>query len=300
MCSLDAKYVPHLAVMLKSLLASNPGQAIRAHVLQDGIAPELRQRVEACTKPISIRWLNVENHHILQLREKMREIGRGAGHVTLATLLRLLMVELLDPSIKRVLYLDVDLVVIGDLKELWHLDLGDKLCAAVADPGIDTKEFVRKWGLTGGGQYFNAGVMLLDLDKLRGKSYFARAIEILARGDDRLVFSDQDALNLVLWNEWLPIDPGWNFQRGFLLSERPPWPGLAPYKREPVIIHFTESEKPWRKSYRHPCAWLYLRTLLRTNFRKEVLQAGQINITLLVKAWLRWLIKRPPIFRCAS
>jgi lipopolysaccharide biosynthesis glycosyltransferase len=289
-CGIDANYAPHLAVMLNSLVKSNPGQSIRVHVLHDVIAPELRKRVEQCNQHLTINWLSVENHPVL-------DFGGTLNHITCATFLRLLMVDLLSPSIKRVLYLDVDLIVTGDLRDLWNIDLGGKVCAAVVDPGIEANEFAAKWDLPGPGPYFNAGVMLFDLDKLRSEPFFQRAIRILAKHDNGCTYADQDALNIVLWNNWLPLDPGWNFQRKFLYNGYAAWRVLDPVKRDPVIIHYTENVKPWRKSDWHPCGWLYLRTLLRTPFRKEVLDAGEFNTTLLCKSWLRWLLKRPPMFR---
>ena len=208
------------------------------------------------------------------------------------------MIEMLSPTIRRVLYLDVDMIVNGDLRPLWNTDLHDKVCAAVVDPGVNPDEFAAKWSLPRPGQYFNAGVMLIDLEKLRAKPLFQRAIAILENPTAHCEYADQDALNVVLWNEWLPVDPAWNFQRKFMYDDYSAWKALAPIKRgAPIIIHFTERQKPWQQSEWHPYAWLYLRSLLRTPFRKEVLRAGQISFGDCCKWWLRLVLKRPAIFR---
>jgi lipopolysaccharide biosynthesis glycosyltransferase len=288
-CGIDSVYAPHLGVMLTSLVATNPAQPIRVHVLHDGIDPALRARVAACVPSIQIEWKEIADHRVLNFDTIL--------HITRATYLRLTMLEALDPEIKRILYLDVDMIVNGDLRPLWDINLGDKVCAAVVDPGAVPEEFAAKWSLATPGQYFNAGVMLFDLDRLREKPFLQRAADILANPATPCEYADQDALNIVLWNEWLPVDPGWNFQRKFLYDNFTAWKALAPMQREPAIIHYTERYKPWRRSEWHPYAWLYLKNLSRTPFREQVLEAGEISFRDRCKWWLRWLLKRPPIFR---
>jgi lipopolysaccharide biosynthesis glycosyltransferase len=208
-----------------------------------------------------------------------------------------MMLEVLSPTIKRVLYLDVDIIVNGDLRPLWNTNLGNKVCAAVIDPGVDGTDFAAQWSLSSPGQYFNAGMMLIDLDRLRSKPYLQHAIAILGDPTKHCEYADQDALNIALWNEWLPVDPGYNFQRKFLYDQFAAWKSLNPERREPVIIHYTERYKPWQRSEWHPYAWLYLRSLLETPFKQEVLCEGTISIADRCKWWLQYVLKRPAIFR---
>ena len=102
----------------------------------------------------------------------------GVEHISPAAYLRLMMVEALDPAIQRVLYLDADIIINGDILPLWTTPLGGKVCAAVADAWVNAEEFGEKWHLQAGGHYFNSGVMLFDLDRLRGKPYMEQAIKI--------------------------------------------------------------------------------------------------------------------------
>jgi lipopolysaccharide biosynthesis glycosyltransferase len=228
-CGIDSAYAPHLAVMLKSVVLSNPGQQMRVHVLHDGVDAALRGRVQSCVAPLQIEWREVKGHRVLDFD--------GLLQITRATYLRLTMIEMLSPTIKRVLYLDVDMIVNGDLRPLWNTDLHDKVCAAVVDPGVNPDEFAVKWSLPRPGQYFNAGVMLIDLEKLRAKPLFQRAIAILENPTAQCEYADQDALNVVLWNEWLPVDPAWNFQRKFMYDDYSAWKALAPVKRSAPHHH---------------------------------------------------------------
>jgi lipopolysaccharide biosynthesis glycosyltransferase len=287
-CGIDSNYAPHLAVMLKSLTRYNPKYRFKVHVLNDAVPDELRRRVEGCNKEIEINWINIDYHCLLELK--------GFLHISRATYLRLMMIEVLDPALKRVLYLDVDMIINGDILPLWTTPLGDKACAAVVDPGVNPGEFAKKWHLSGKGPYFNSGVMLFDLDKLRSKPYMEQAIKIATSPDHSLEYADQDALNIVLWNDWLAIDPRWNFQRKFLYNNYTDWNALAPQEYQPAIIHYTESCKPWKKTEWHPCGWLYLRALLKTPFKASILKSGEINFYHICKSWLKWTLKRPPMF----
>lgn len=275
--------------MLTSLVSCNPGQAFRCHVLCDGVDRMLRARVAECCQPVQILWYGVEQHQVLEFAPLLQ--------ITRATYLRLMMLEVLSPAIQRVLYLDVDVIVNGDLRPLWNTDMGDHVCAAVVDPGVDADAFATQYELSKPGRYFNAGVLLFDLTKLRGKHFLEQAIAILEDPTVHLEFADQDALNIVLWNQWLPVDPCWNFQRKFLYDDFAAWKSLNPKTREPAIIHFTERYKPWQHTEWHPYAWLYLRNLLRTSFSTEVLRTGGIGFADGFKWWLRYRLKRPAVFR---
>jgi lipopolysaccharide biosynthesis glycosyltransferase len=291
-CGIDKNYAPHLTVMLQSIVASNPENGFRVHVLHDNVPPLLRDKVDRSSPSVEIIWHQVTDHAVLGFTE--------IGHITRATYLRLMMLEALDPSLSRVLYLDVDMIVNGDLAPLWNLDLQGKVCAVVVDPGADADAFAQKWKLNGPGPYFNAGVMLYDLDKLRARPYLQQAIDVLANPDNVCEYGDQDALNIVLWNDCLYIDPKWNFQRKFLYSNYAAWNALNPSEGAPAIIHFTETEKPWRRSEWHPCRWLYLKSLIRTSFCRQVYGQGKMTPWTLAKAFLAWHLKRPPMFKAAG
>jgi lipopolysaccharide biosynthesis glycosyltransferase len=288
-CGVDSRYAPHLGVMLRSLAMTNPGQPIRVHVLHDGVDALLRRTVDRCAAGLVIEWYGVTTHCALGFPPLLQ--------ITRATYLRLTMTEHLPASIKRVLYLDVDMIVNGSLLPLWTLDLAGKACAAVIDPGIDPDNFATRHALSPG-LYFNAGVILFDLEKVRKKSVLERAVTLLADRPDGYEFADQDALNIVLWNDWLPVDPAWNFQRKFLYRNFAAWHLLSPLPRKaPLIVHYTEQEKPWQRTEWHPYAWLYIKNLPYTPFRTQVMRAGGMTLFHALKWWLRLIFKRPVIFR---
>ena len=288
-CNTDSLYTPHLGVLLKSISRSNRNNKIHVHVIGDELSERIKQEVASCVPALQISWYEAKDHKVL-LFKPFLQISRAAY-------LRLTMAEILPISIRKVIYLDADIIVNADLMPLWISDLQDNICGAVIDPGISSMEFSSCHGLEKG-NYFNSGVMLIDLEKARASSIFETAIRILEVPDEKLEYADQDALNIVMWNRWLALDPGWNFQRKFLYDNCAAWKALCPAKTPaPQIIHYTERFKPWQKEEWHPYAWLYLRTLLTTPFSSRILKAGKIGFVDLCRAWIRYKIRRPAIFR---
>lgn len=283
-CATDANYAPHTAVLIRSLHDTNPKAAFRVHILSDNVDQTTRQKVEHDCAPVPIVWKEIKDHDVLDF-QPLLQISR-------ATYLRLMMLEVLDPSIKRILYLDVDMVVNGDITPLWQTDLGDNLIGAVADPGMDVESFTAKHNLDFNGQrYFNAGMILMDLDRIRQTNLMKESIALLSQSNSNFEYADQCALNTVFWDKWKSLDPKWNFQRKFMYDDiKVKHPALTNIQT-PRIIHFTEEYKPWRQDEWHPYAWLYLKYLMQTSFKKDVMKKGQITYLTALKWWLKWTLK---------
>lgn len=183
---------------------------------------------------------------------------RPTDHLTVETYYRLFLEMAFDETVKRVVYLDADLVVLGDLSQLAAVDLGGKTIGAIVDI------YVRRWGKGGGAlrgettddnPYFNAGVLVIDLDAWRTRQVQPRALDFLASNRDRILFHDQDALNAVLADDWKALDPRWNRMTHYWEQRRD---GTLPFSQEtiaslhdPFIVHFATGSKPWH-GFRHP------------------------------------------------
>ncbi len=259
-------------------------ESIIVHIIHDSVPDHLIKLVELNNTKIEINWHSVKDHPALTL-PPLLQISR-------ATYLRLIMDEILDRSIARVIYLDIDMIVTGSLRDLWELNLGDRLCAAVADPGVSAHEFAAKYGLSGPGAYFNAGMILFDMPKARAQNILRAALNRLLTARVTYEYADQDALNIVLWGKWLEVDPTWNFQRKFLYREFPCHSPLIDRGEDPRIIHFTEAMKPWQKQEWHPLAWLYWKYLLATPFARPMRRKEKISLARILRYWLKYKIRR--------
>jgi hypothetical protein len=168
--------------------------------------------------------------------------------------------------VERVLYLDTDILVQGDIGPLWQAELGGCLHAAASDHLFDAHE---KLQIPGNAPYFNAGIMLIDLNAWRRERVAERALAIVEHEFHRLSWCDQCALNAVTIGRWLEIDGRYNAQRiHFYMPERTP-AGLRFTLRpdanpDVVIAHFTGDQKPWDAGSDHPLRDRWFAVLDRT------------------------------------
>ena len=161
----------------------------------------------------------------------------------------------------RALYLDPDIIVTGSISELWNTDLAGRAVAAVPIPGSTRPELI---GMAVESLYFNAGVMLFDLNAWRQRQYRDVCLRCLKANPEKAIDADQDILNLCLTNDWLPLPFRWNVITAFYL----PWFDLRllpeeveEIRREAKIIHFNGTAKPWNYFSEHPRRseyWKYL------------------------------------------
>ena len=195
---------------------------------------------------------------------------------------RLLMDRLLPEDVERVLYLDGDTIVIGDLGPLWETDLGDCVMGACAEPTAN-RERKKALGLEGK-PYYNSGVLLVDLKKWRERNAAGQVLDFYREKGGRLFAPDQDALNGGLAGQIKTLPPKWNFYniywyypyRTLVKIYRPARYMDEPEYREstehPVILHFLGEDRPWRKGSRHRYReefWKYLRMTPWKDMKEE-------------------------------
>lgn len=174
--------------------------------------------------------------------------GRWSG----ATLARLYMDLHLPARVERLLYLDADVLAVAPVDELFTIDLEGKGLAAVDDylMAFPEKSARRheKIGLSAGGRYFNAGVLLFDWSRCLAEGLFEDARTVFAERSQVFDSNDQDVLNVVFDGDWLVLDPRWNTQTG-----------IVPFVPQPAIFHFTGKKKPWQPS----APWVHRRMTQR-------------------------------------
>ena len=162
----------------------------------------------------------------------------------------LLLADLLPTDLPRALFLDADLLVLGDVANLWSLGLDQRVLAAAPDTAIPwcrSRRGVKDHlalGIPDDAVYFNAGVLLFDLDAWRRQDVTHRALDYLRSTGDRVDFLHQEALNAVLWDDWRPLPARWNLLAG--VAGRPFQKPRSEAWRDPGIVHFAGRLKPWR------------------------------------------------------
>jgi lipopolysaccharide biosynthesis glycosyltransferase len=166
---------------------------------------------------------------------------------------------------KRVLYLDVDTIVMTNLKELFNFNLQDFPIGAVQDYVL---------GLFDKTAYFNSGVLLVDLEKWKKEAYSEKVLRYIKANNGKLVYPDQDALNQILKDNWLQLPLKYNRQK--IIHELNEGDlGIKKALREqlihhPSIIHYTGVIKPWHFRYVFPDKAEYVRYIEKTKWSNDL------------------------------
>lgn len=285
----DERFAMPLAVTMRSVLDSAAvARSVRFLVLDGGLSEGARERIaQSCRSPrlAGIEWVPLSDARLEGLRV--------SGHVNRMTYARLLIPELLDRSIERVIYLDSDLLVRRDLGPIWDGSLEGALCRAAQDcaaPFLDSAKVLSNFrrcapymvarrpvpnaaalGLPPEQPYLNGGVLVLDPGAWRREGLTQRMLRCLEENVRHIRWWDQYALNVVLAGRWTSLDPRWN--QGAHLYTYPTW-RESPYDQgtfeslrdDPHIVHFASPVKPWHAESRHPFRDEWLRCLDRTKW----------------------------------
>src|SRR5215475_10573967 len=158
---IDGNFWQHLGVTIASMLRSNPDNQFRiilvsAAEMDAARLAELRLVVESGASTLeAIVYQGAHAYEHLPTHD----------HLTFAMYLRLFMTEYLDPSLDRIIYLDSDLIVRGDLSELWQLNLQGAYVGGVPEPYSESQR--KPFGFGPKDLYVNSGVLLIDLRQWR-------------------------------------------------------------------------------------------------------------------------------------
>jgi lipopolysaccharide biosynthesis glycosyltransferase len=241
----DNNFVPLLAASIKSLEINSAGSIIDIYIIDDGINSVNRQRLieSVITKNISLKFYLVKD---VVGKITIPYFNNAALPVT--TFFRLFVHTFIPADTDRVLYLDSDMIVLGNIAELWEIDLGENIIGAVQDPGIKTLGCswgggVRNYaelGYQSEDKYLNAGLLLINMKKWNGFDVCTKALDAAVKYQKYIVYGDQYCLNVVLANRWLPLDPEWNH----LVDNESPGAKLLHYiGNKPIYTNYSYSEK---------------------------------------------------------
>jgi len=165
------------------------------------------------------------------------------SHVTEATYYRLFIEKYLPSYVDTVVYLDADTICINnpiyDLRlEISKLINSEYILSARVEIPIGDSELMKRLNLTG--DYFNAGVMILDLNKWRKVNFKEKLISKMDEIKNLIIHWDQDVLNSVINGKFLKLDKIYNFPSSEISEKN--------FSEDIKIIHYLGSNKPWLTS----------------------------------------------------
>lgn len=251
-CNIDSNYVRHCAVTLVSLFENNKEESFKIHIIA-------RKLSETDCKTLVNLGAGYGNEVLFYEPDtKLLEgftIRKFSKRISMATYYRCILSELLPQDINRVLYLDCDIIILGKIRPFWETPLEDIGVAAVEDMGCDEPQRYEILKYPMKYSYFNAGVLLINLDYWRKHNIAHACIDYFHHYPERILFNDQDLLNSVLYKNKKLVDLKWNVQDAFYRTPAQmdkTWEDkFLKVLQHPVILHYT-NRKPWDYDSQHP------------------------------------------------
>lgn len=246
--STNKRFVRHSCVMLSSLFHNNREEEFRVHVFHNSMKED---EIDILTNQVVRYGYEVKFYSIDMSFWEGFPTNKA---ITIECYNRLLVGKLLDKSIKKVLYLDSDMVITGSINALWNLQMEGKSLIAVPDKIDEEETIFSRVGVEHKYPYFNSGMLIFDLDIMRSINFLPKVFEIVRDYSNLLTMHDQDILNLIFKESVLIADIKWNYIYKKAAQELP------------VIIHFIGPVKPWHFGARHPYRNQYLNYLKKSIF----------------------------------
>lgn len=234
--AVDDGYIPFLAVTLQSLVDnSSSSNQYSIKILHTNVNEENKRKISKYQREnIDIEFVNL-NCYVEKVKDKLFT----RDYYTNTTYFRLFIPELY-PQYEKALYLDSDTVVLADIAELYNTDIGENLVAAAQEGVIQNikvyQDYVEKVvGVASYKRFFNAGVLLMNLNELR-RFQFQDKILYLLSTVKYSVIQDEDYLNRMCKGRVKFVDSTWN---------KMPI-DIDNVKIEDIkLIHFNYVYKPW-------------------------------------------------------
>lgn len=232
----DDNYVPFLAVAIKSLLENASQEYFyNIHILTDGLTNESITKLRKNMSSNSRLIIDTMNACIEDIESNLNASLRD--YYTISIFYRLFIAKLY-PEYHKAIYLDCDLVVVGDISKLYNIDTEGNIFGVVVDDVIASNPQFREYARLGVGvddkKYFNSGMLLMDLDKYREEDILNKFLHLLLTYNFETAAPDQDYLNVLCKDKVKYLERGWDRMS---TDEN--------YDGELHIIHYNNFRKPW-------------------------------------------------------
>ena len=203
----DGHYSVWVGTAMQSILEHTDSK-ICFHILHDETVSEENKRK---LKQVAHQKGDVIEFHQIDSAEFECIKDRTQGF-TIGTMFRCMLPELL-PDLSKIVYLDADIFVNTDIKELWEFDISDYCLAGVADEGVikfHIPNILYKYPKIDRNQYFNAGVLCMNLRKIKQIGNLRDLVVEFLVNNPEATYPDQDAFNVLFHNNILYLDSSWN------------------------------------------------------------------------------------------
>jgi lipopolysaccharide biosynthesis glycosyltransferase len=271
----DKNYLSQFYALCSSLAYNNRTNKLHLHVIATDVDQRNLNFVESFLLKFSINITfyrpDLSTIHSLVLTHNW----------TAAVYYRLLFPQIVPKHVVRLLYLDCDTLVLHDVSSLYNEDIGQFPVAAVYDNYVKSQPLL---GIREDGDYFNSGVLLIDVHRWNEQQISKKATQYLLDFPERIQFVDQCALNAVLINNWKHFPYNYNCLYTYLPASAS-WNALRNFGEDVVVLHFT-LQRPWNFLCTNRFRVLYFHYLKRAPMIKGSTRYIDFSWKLL-PAWLK-------------
>ncbi|MBE6984539.1 MAG: glycosyltransferase family 8 protein [Ruminococcaceae bacterium] len=236
--SIDDAYAPFLATALRSAIDnSSKNRSYRAIVLYQSLSEENRKRIASLAQAhFAVEFVPMQKG-LESIADRLSNRLRF-DCFTLTIYFRLFIPAMFE-QYDRGIYIDSDVVLLGDLAELFDTDIGDHYIGACNDLSVlqvqPLCEYMENVVGVQAQRYVNSGVLLMNLKKLRQANLDRHFLQLLNRYHFDSVAPDQDYLNALCSGKIYYLDSKWNTMPNEML----------PVDREAKLVHYNLYSKPW-------------------------------------------------------
>lgn len=255
--SLDQAYIPQLRILLTSIYRNNPGEHFDIYLLHSGISEQNLAPVAYQCQLISYGF------YPIRVDDQLFAGAPTTKQYPKEMYYRLLASCFLPEQLKKIIYLDPDILVINPLRPLWETEMDDNLFAAAAHTGkTELANNVNRLRLGTKHDYYNSGVLLINLEECRKFISPEHIFHYVAEHGKEMLLPDQDILNVLYGDQILAIDDAiWNYDarnyNTYLLASSGRY-DMNWVMQHTVVLHFCGKAKPWKPGYLYRFGVLYL------------------------------------------
>lgn len=246
--TLNKNYLPYLISLIRSINDYNDN-SINFYIFSNDITLNDINKYQ--------HYLSSQNQfHIIKIDEKSLEKAPTSKRYPLNMYHRIFAAKYLPHNIDKILYLDPDIIVKGDLSSIYNIDLEDNYFAAATNIDKFLEKFNQiKNGTTKNARYINTGVLLMNIKKLRKEQNEDDVYNFINKKKNLLMLPDQDVIHALYGEKIIIIDRyKYNLsdraiKQYNLLKTKKDKITLEWVEKNTIIIHYLGKNKPWKNDY---------------------------------------------------
>lgn len=242
----DDKYAPFVAITIVSAM-ENTKSAVDFYILDSGLTEHSKRKIMASAKSYpncSIEFIRIDGNSFEQLPE-------SDVYISKVTYSRLLIAEL-KPELKKIIYSDIDVIFLGDIKELFEESLDGEIIGVVQDATFlisdNLYNFQNRLSLPKSHKYFYAGLLLIDIEKWNQENLTQKLMQFGAENRERFTLGDQDLLNMYFGSNYKSLSVKYEATNAYFIHADQFDDMIKNDLKNIVIRHFEGPEKPWNSN----------------------------------------------------